>query len=94
LRELLIELVEAESRIIVAVTHHVDEALYPADGILLHPSDRAHQNCFSLEFNQASPSSEKRSEMSGYREIGQQLLATDAGRRLRRPMPKHDNQIR
>jgi len=78
MQELLIELVEAEPRTIVTVTHDIGEALYLADRILFFTRQPGRIKAdLSLEFKQGKRFKRKEElyDMPGYREMEQQLFA-------------------
>jgi NitT/TauT family transport system ATP-binding protein len=78
MQELLIELIEAEPRTVVTVTHDIGEALYLADRILFFTRQPGRIKAdLALEFKQGKRFKRKEElyEMSGYREMEQQLFA-------------------
>ena len=78
MQELLIELVEAEPRTIVTVTHDIGEALYLADRILFFTRQPGRIKAdLQLEFKQGKRFRRKEElyDMPGYREMEQQLFA-------------------
>jgi len=78
MQELLIELVEAEPRTIVTVTHDISEALYLADRILFFTRQPGRIKAdLALEFKQGKRFKRKEElyDMPGYREMEQQLFA-------------------
>lgn len=78
MQELLIELVGAEPRTIVTVTHDIGEALYLADRILFFSRQPGRIKAdLPLEFKQGRRFRRKEElyDMPGYREMEQQLFA-------------------
>ena len=78
MQELLIELIEAEPRTIVTVTHDIGEALYLADRILFFTRQPGRIKAdLPLEFKAGRRFRRKEElyEVQGYREMEQQLFA-------------------
>jgi NitT/TauT family transport system ATP-binding protein len=78
MQELLIELIDAEPRTIVTVTHDIGEALYLADRILFFTRQPGRIKAdLSLEFKQGKRFKRKEElyDMHGYREMEQHLFA-------------------
>lgn len=78
MQELLIELIEAEPRTVVTVTHDIGEALYLADRIVFFTRQPGRIKAdLALEFKGGRRFKKKEQlyELAGYREMEQQLFA-------------------